>query len=52
MGQWLSVPFIIAAFVLIWYAMSRPEVKPAAAKAQPTAPVAKSNKPKTKKKKW
>ena len=52
MGQWLSVPFIIAAFVLIWYAMSRPEIKPAAAKAQPTAPVAKSNKPKTKKKKW
>lgn len=27
MGQWLSVPFIIIGFVLIWYAMTHPKVK-------------------------
>ncbi len=53
MGQWLSVPFIIAAFVLIWYAMSRPEIKPVAAKAQQSAPANKAPKTKKmKKKKW
>lgn len=50
MGQWLSVPFIVLAFALIWYALSRPEVKPVAAKAQSSAPAAPSKKPKTKKK--
>lgn len=51
MGQWLSVPFIVAAFVLIWYAMRRPEVKPMEAKPAPT-PMAKAPKTKKTKKKW
>ncbi len=50
MGQWLSVPFIVAAFVLIWYAMRRPEIKPVVAKPAPAT--SSSKKPKTKKKKW
>ena len=51
MGQWLSVPFIIAAFVLIWSAMRKPAIE---TKTEPSAPkVAASPKTKkTKKKKW
>lgn len=53
MGQWLSVPFIIAAFVFIWYAMKRPAIEPkvvaaAPKSATPSAPKTK----KAKKKKW
>lgn len=58
MGQWLSVPFIIAAFVLIWYAMSRPAIEPKpvtnapkeATKSAPATATAKTKK--SKKKKW
>ena len=51
MGQWLSVPFIIAAFVLIWSVMRKPAIE---TKTEPSAPkVAASPKTKkTKKKKW
>ena len=52
MGQWLSVPFIVMAFVLIWYSMSRPEVKPAEVKSAPATPAPATKKPKAKKKKW
>ena len=52
MGQWLSVPFIALAFVLIWYSMSRPEVKPAEVKSAPATPAPATKKPKAKKKKW
>ena len=52
MGQWLSVPFIVMAVVLIWYSLSRPEVKPAAVKSAPATPAPATKKPKAKKKKW
>ena len=52
MGQWLSVPFIALAVVLIWYSLSRPEVKPAEAKSAPATPAPATKKPKAKKKKW
>lgn len=52
MGQWLSVPFIALAFVLIWYSMSRPEVKTAEVKSAPATPAPATKKPKAKKKKW
>lgn len=39
MGQWLSIPFILLGFYMIYRGFSRPEVVPAAVKpaAQPTA---------------
>ena len=39
MGQWLSIPFILLGFYMIYRGFSRPEVVPAAMKpaAQPTA---------------
>ena len=40
------------AFVLIWYSMSRPEVKPAEVKSAPATPAPATKKPKAKKKKW
>ena len=52
MGQWLSVPFIVMAVALIWYSLSRPEVKPAAVKSAPATPAPATKKPKAKKKKW
>ena len=52
MGQWLSVPFIALAVVLIWYSLSRPEVKPAEVKSAPATPAPATKKPKAKKKKW
>ena len=52
MGQWLSVPFIVMAVVLIWYSLSRPEVKPAEVKSAPATPAPATKKPKAKKKKW
>ena len=52
MGQWLSVPFIVMAVALIWYSLSRPEVKPAEVKSAPATPAPATKKPKAKKKKW
>lgn len=52
MGQWLSVPFIVMAVVLIWYSLSRPEIKPAAVKSAPATPAPATKKPKAKNKKW
>ena len=52
MGQWLSVPFVVMAVVLIWYSLSRPEIKPAAVKSAPATPAPATKKPKAKKKKW
>ena len=52
MGQWLSVPFIVMAVALIWYSLSRPEVKPVAVKSAPATPAPATKKPKAKKKKW
>lgn len=53
MGQWLSVPFIIAAFVFIWYAMKRPAIEPKVAAAAPKSATPSAPKTKkAKKKKW
>jgi len=52
MGQLLSVPFIIAAFVLIWYAMKNPAIEPKAAQSAPKAVAANPKTKKAKKKKW
>ena len=52
MGQWLSVPFIVMAVALIWYSLSRPEVKPAEVKSAPATSAPATKKPKAKKKKW
>lgn len=43
MGQWLSIPFIVLGFYMIWHAAKRPVAEPAAAKstaAEPRAPKA------------
>lgn len=52
MGQWLSVPFIIAAFVFIWYAMKRPAIEPKVAAAPKSATPSAPKTKKAKKKKW
>jgi len=46
MGQWLSIPFIIAGGVMIWYSLTRKPVLPTV----PPPAAARKTAPKTKKK--
>lgn len=56
MGQWLSIPFIILAVAIIWWAMRRPAIEPAAggsAPKQTASPAAvKPNNRKKRRAKW